>query len=268
MYKDWRFWAKEHQPDHLKLTNRKANWKSNEEAASITPQTINDHFDSLQALLLDMKMMDAQTMCLTEDAGKRIWTFDEKGLSGDAGSHVKNMKAVTTREMGATRAHQPASFGHISLCPFVNLLGDCAPPYVCVKGSSRMKAWAEIWKEAVGVATENGSMTTSWFSQILGLFGRYVRETLKVPMAAPILVQLDSGGGGLLHISAEASLVADLFNIRMFYFRKYMTAAVCSLDQDPNRRAEAKFHEIRASGYEMNSLGALHAAREVSRLCL
>ena len=267
VYKDWRLWVRDNFPDRLKLINQKSQYKSHEEAASITPETVNQHFDALEQLLVELKLMDASTMCLTDDAGNRIWTFDEKGLSGDAGSHVKNVRAVSTREVGATRSHKPASFGHITLCPFVNLAGGCASPVVCVKGASTMKAWAEVWKEAVVIATENGSMTTSWFSQILGLFGRYVREDLKIPSASPVLLQLDSGGGGQLHISAEASLVAEVFNIRLFFFRKYMTAAVCSLDQDPNRQAEAKFHEIRSTGYEMNALGALHAAREASRTC-
>lgn len=42
-----------------------------------------------------------------------------------------------------------------------------------------------------------------------------------------------------------------------------MTAAVCSLDLRPNKEAESKFHALRASGFDMNGLGALRAAREV-----
>lgn len=210
---------KERYSEHMSLINAKTYYKSNEEAASITLQTINDHFDALEALLLDLKLMDCETKCLKEEAGRCVWTMDEKGLSGDCGSHVKNQRAVTARQVGAMRSHTEASFGHITLAPFVSLLGDVAPPFVSTNGASRMKAWHEVWPGANIIATANGSITTPWFAQVLGLFGRHVREHLKIDKSLPVLLCLDSGGGAQLHISAEASLIADLFNIRCFFFR-------------------------------------------------
>ena len=179
---------------------------------------------------------------------------------------MKNKKALTAREIGATRNHKEATFGHLSLVPFVNLVGECAPPVVFAKGASRLKAWQDIWPGATVIATENGSITSAWFVQVMGIFGKHVREELQIDKSLPILLLLDSGGGGQLHISAECSLVAESFGIRTFFFRKYMTPAVCSLDQRPNREAEKKFHDLRCSGFDMSPLGALHAAREVSLL--
>ncbi len=264
IYKDWRAWVRHEFPDKLSLMNAKTCYKSAEEAASITPKTINQHFDELETMLLEAKLMDPETKRLTEAAGQCIWTMDEKGLSGDPGKHVKNKKALTAREVGATRCHKDSTFGHITLAPFVSLMGQTAPPFVFTKGASRLKAWGDVWPQATVIATDNGSVTTAWFVQILGLFGRFVREDLAIPTSQPVVLLMDSGGGAQLHISAEASLIAETFNVRPWYFRKYMTPAVCSLDQRPNKEAEAKFHAIRAAGFDMTGLGALHAAREES----
>ena len=76
IYRNWRDWVKTEYPDKVSLTNSKTYYKSAEEAASITPHTINLHFDKLEELLLETKLMDSQTRCLTEDAGRCIWTVD------------------------------------------------------------------------------------------------------------------------------------------------------------------------------------------------
>jgi hypothetical protein len=262
VYRDWRSWVRDNYSDDFTLLNSKTYWKSNVEAASITPRAINQHFDELQKLLLELKLMDPETECLTEEAGHCIWCMDEKGLSGDGGAHVKNQRAVSTRTIGATRSHGDSSFCHVSLAPFVNLLGDVAPPFVFVSGSAKQKAWADIWPKATVIATEKGSITTTWFVQILGLFGRHCRETLKISPAQSIILLLDSGGGSQLHISADASLIAEVWGLRLFLFGRYMTPAICPLDQHPNKEAEKRFHSIRSTGYNLSGLGALHAARE------
>lgn len=80
-------------------------------------------------------------------------------------------------------------------------------------------------------------------------------EEMKVNPTIPVVLLLDSGGGGQLHITPEASLVAEHFSIRLFFFRKNMT---------PNKEAEKRWHQILARGtHELSALG-LYCAREAT----
>ncbi|CAE7868797.1 unnamed protein product, partial [Symbiodinium microadriaticum] len=121
----------------------------------------------------------------------------------------------------------------------------------------------EIWPDARILPTENGAVTTATFPQFLGVFGRFLREDLKIPKEQQVLLLLDSGGGSQVHISVESSLVAEHYGLRLFFFAANCTPAFCSLDQDCNARAEARFHEILAADREMTGSGALLAARDV-----
>ena len=262
VYKDFRAWVKQTYPDKVKIINAKVWSKSGEEAAAISPATINQHFDALEQFLIDCKLMCPDTRCLLAGSEELIWTCDEKGLSGQDTS-IKMAKALTISGVKATRETKDKSFGHITLLPFCSLKGDCAPPFVFVKGAAEMKSWKQVWESATVMATENGSCTTALFTQVLGLFGKFVREELRIAAGSSVAVLMDSGGGAQIHISPEASLIADTFGLRLFFFRKNMTPAVCSLDQRPNLEAEKRFHQIIASGADMTSLGALLAARDV-----
>ena len=71
-------------PDNVSLMNSKA---KKQKCRGISfhrpPHTINLHFDKLEELLLETKLMDSQSRgFFAEDAGPCIWTVDEKGLSG------------------------------------------------------------------------------------------------------------------------------------------------------------------------------------------
>ena len=263
-YKDFRQWVRENAPADWKLINKKTVTKTAEEAADISPCTINLHVDLLQALLEECGLL-SETGALKKEASTAIWCCDEKGLTGAATSVFKHAKAVSIRSVPASKQSKEKSFGHVTLLPFVSLAGDCSPPYIFVKGTAKMHAWSTVWPSASVMATENGSCTAAWFVQVLGLFGQFVREDLKVNPQLPVVLLLDSGGGGQLHITPEASLVAEHFSIRLFFFRKNMTPAVCALDQRPNQEAEKRWHQILAKGsHELSPLGALHCAREVA----
>ena len=262
IYKDWKKWVRETAPAEWQLYNKRIQTKTAEEASDISPATISQHFDLLQELLIECKLMCSDSGRLLPHAGQAIWTCDEKGLAGSAGQ-LKNAKALSTRAVPASKEAKEKSFGHITLLPFVNLSGECCQPFVFVKGSAAMHAWQQVWSSATVIATEQGSVTARWFTQILGLFGKHLRTELNVK--GPAVLLLGSGGGGQLHITPEASCVADHFGLRLFFFRKNMTPAVCSLDQRPNQEAEKRWHQLIAEGtHEMSSLGAFHMARVVS----
>ena len=233
-----------------------------QEASSITPSTILLHFRQLETLLLECKLMEKEGGSLLPHAGDTLWCCDEKGLAGLNASYSKNLKAVVPKSVRSTRQTSDKSFGHLTLLPFVSLSGTCAPPFLIAKGGATLKAWKDIWPSATIVPSDSGSCTTSLFSQFLGLFGRYIRETCGVDKTLPIVLILDSGGGSQIHISPEASLIADIYGVRLFFFGRNMTPAVCPLDQRPNAEAEKRFHLILSANHDMSPLGAVHAARE------
>ena len=57
VYQDWRKWAREEYPDKIKLLNKKTKVKTGEEAAGLTPTTINDHFDKLGEMALRLNLL-------------------------------------------------------------------------------------------------------------------------------------------------------------------------------------------------------------------
>ncbi|CAE7253259.1 unnamed protein product, partial [Symbiodinium sp. CCMP2456] len=170
---------------------------------------------------------------------------------------------LVNKRIKARSSAQASAINPASIREHFDQLDTVLKPFVAVKGKVSMRAWADVWPGARIVPSDEGSITTSSFVHFLAEFGAWIRNDLQLPKERQVLLLLDSGGGSQIHISADASLVAEHFAIRLWFFAANTTAAFCSLDQDCNAAAEARFHKLVASGHDMSPLGALHAARDV-----
>jgi hypothetical protein len=118
---------------------------------------------------------------LTEAAGTALWACDEKGLESTDGK-VKFHRAAAPKALGKVTADVPsASWGHVTLLPFVSLDGHVGPPNVILQGSSFMKSWSKVWPAANVAANEKASCTADLFSQFVLLWARHCRDVLQVP---------------------------------------------------------------------------------------
>lgn len=131
---------------------------------------------------------------------------------------------------------------------------------VVLSGTATMQAWGKVWRGAHVTSSPKGSVTTESLAEFFLIWCRHVRET--VPLSEEVIVLLDSGGGGLIHISAEIGLLADKYRIRPYWLLPYLTKAVMPLDQKPNREYERRWSHIRSNSLDMGPLAALDAAHE------
>ena len=200
---------------------------------------------------------------LTEATGTALWACDEKGLESTDGK-VKFHRAAAPKALGKVTADVPsASWGHVTLLPFVSLDGHVDPPNVILQGSSFMKSWSKVWPAANVAANEKASCTADLFSQFVLLWARHCRDVLQVPAAQQLVLVCDSGGGSLVHLSVECTQLCHQLNVRLFLLGPYLTRAVMCLDQTPNCEAERAWQKIRRESMPATQLEVLDASHEV-----
>ena len=145
--------------------------------------------------------------------------------------------------------------------PFICLDGSVAPPMVVLSGTAIMQAWRKVWADAFVTSSPKGSVTTESFAEFFLIWCRHVREA--VPACdREIVLLLDSGGGGMIHMSSEIALLSEKYGVRPFWLLPYLTKAVMPLDQKPNREYERRWSQIRTRSADMGPLAALDAAHE------
>lgn len=200
---------------------------------------------------------------LTDAAGTALWACDEKGLESTDGK-VKFHRVAAPKAVGqATAEVCSSSWGHVTLLPFVSLDGHVGPPNVILQGSSFMKSWQTVWPEANIASNEKGSCTADLFSQFVLLWAKHCREVLKVPESQQLVLVCDSGGGSLVHLSTQCTLVCHKLGVRLYLLGPYLTKAVMCLDQTPNCEAERKWQRIRREAMPATQLEVLDAAHEI-----
>lgn len=217
--------------------------------------------ESEETLLLELGLLKDGR--LTESAGAALWACDEKGLESTDGK-VKFHRAAAPKVLGkVTTDVASSSWGHVTLLPFVSLRGDVGPPNVILQGSCRMKSWSTVWPEANITANEKASCTADLFCQFLLIWAKHCREVLKVPASQQLVLICDSGGGSLIHLSTDCTLLCHQLGVRLFLLGPYLTRAVMCLDQTPNSEAERRWQKIRREGMPASQLEVLDASHEI-----
>ncbi|CAJ1436557.1 unnamed protein product [Effrenium voratum] len=218
-------------------------------------------FDKIQTLLEEVNLYKDGK--LLPAASKAFWCCDEKGLVSNEGK-IKFQRVVAPRGLPqATTDIGSASFGHVTLLPFVSVGGDVGPANIIMSGTSRMKAWDAVWPSANIAATEHGSCTAKLFTEFVVLWEKHCRDVLKVPREQQLVLLCDSGGGSLIHMSVELTLVAHQLGIRLCILGPYLTRALMPLDQLPNAAAERAWENCRRQGSASTHFEALDCAHEV-----
>ncbi len=208
-----------------------------DEAADCTPEVIRATFNAQASLLTEIGVTK-DGVILKEEAHRVAWA-DEKGFS-EQSTKMQSGVAPACIKNPSTQMSQ-GSMGHISVFPIVDLAGGVSAPYLCVKATLTDDAWNIIWPEATVRATKKGGFHAEWFTEAVILYAKEKRKT----EAKEIMLNIDSGGGSLIHLSVEFTLACVQYSLRPFYFHPNTTRAVMLLDQDPNRTAEAEWNTAR-----------------------
>lgn len=122
----------------------------------------------------------------------------------------------------------------MTLLPFVSLRGVVGPPSIILQGSCKMKSWSAVRPEANVAANEKASCTADLLCC----------EVLQVPASQQLVLVCDSGGGNLIHLSTDCTLLCHQLGVRLFLLGPYLTRAVMCLDQAPNSEAELAEDQI------------------------
>ena len=187
---------------------------------------------------------------------------DEKGFSSRSDTVTRGVVLKGQRAARTTAAS--LSFSHISVASFLPVSGP--PPKVAViLPSVRIPAQgATLWPEAeLFSSPDTGSMTTALWPSVL-------HRCLPAPeggRARPLVLVMDSGGGGLLHLSPSMLVVCHRQGIRPFALPPHTTRALCALDQVPHATMGALRGAVKkawvAKKQSMNICEALAALRVV-----
>ena len=218
-------------------------------------------YDKLSALLEECGLL--QNGKITVDASTRLWSADEKGFDSSS-DKIKYMRVAAPTALGRATSDAPGnSFGHITMCPFLAAGGLYSPAYVVMTGTSHMRAWKETWPEAHVSATPSGGMTAALWTQYVLLFHDWLRTTHDMKATEPVVLIIDSGGGSLIHLSTDFTMLCWARNLRPFVLPPYVTSALMPNDQQPNALAEKRWQKVRAEGKELSTLAALDCMHEV-----
>ena len=102
-----------------------------ETAAMISHKSVEEHFVSLEQLLLDIGVLIAPGG--TVQHAHRVWCCDEKGMNHEAGK-IKFVRGLSVKALGPpTCSAGQSSFKHISVLPFICLDGRVSEPYVVLR---------------------------------------------------------------------------------------------------------------------------------------
>ena len=239
----------ENYPKDWQLKNRKLFSMKGESAALCTPQTVTEMYDKLQDTLAEVGLL--KDGVVVDQAAAALWCCDEKGLESNEGpimpkcltlkpcaanllsyltpaspvsGAVKFQRVVVPNGVAkATTDIGSASFGHVTLLPFISAGGNTGPANIVMQGSSLMKSWAKVWPEAHVAATEKASCTATLFCEFVLLWAKHCREVLRVPRSQELVLLCDSGGGALIHLSVNLTLLCHQLGVRLFMLGPYLT---------------------------------------------
>ena len=225
-----------------------------------TRGVVNRAFEGLASLLTECGIMEGGVL-LPSECG-RLMVVDEKGFSSRSDTVTRGVVLKGQRAARTTAAS--LSFSHISVASFLPVSGP--PPKVAViLPSVRIPAQgATLWPEAeLFSSPDTGSMTTALWPSVL-------HRCLPAPeggRARPLVLVMDSGGGGLLHLSPSMLVVCHRQGIRPFVLPPHTTRALCALDQVPHATMGALWGAVKkawvAKKQSMNICEALAALRVV-----
>ena len=181
------------------------------------PPVVARALDNLQELLLSTSIMPKTDKKIIPSEARRVCCSDEKGFSSRADSAFK---AVAGRGSHPTGAAPDISWDHVTLLSFLPLCGEpCIGVITPTKRAHPDFQTAfpnsKIW------ANPSGSTTHESFCWMLQEYGKRAREVQKIPASDPVVLIADTGGGALLHLSANIAKVCLSWNIRMFYLPGY-----------------------------------------------
>ena len=142
---------------------------------------------------------------------------DEKGFSSRADSAFK---AVAGRGSHPTGAAPDISWDHVTLLSFLPLCGEPCIGVITPTKRAHPDFQTAFPKSKIW-ANPSGSATHESFCWMLQEYGKRAREVQKIPASDPVVLIADTGGGALLHLSANIAKVCLSWNIRMFYLPGY-----------------------------------------------
>jgi hypothetical protein len=171
-----------------------------------------------------------------------------------------DMKSSASANLGQ------AGFKHITVLGIISLAGDSYGPGVACNGNNISSSWSDIFPGASFAATPEGSVTTD-------IFLKFLKETWLDRIseddrrAWKVLI-LDSGGGGLLHLSLDLYRFFEHYRVRAYFLSAYCTKAFMPLDQTVHQQAKQRWTKHRlVVGRSLASLSVAKALDIVREIC-
>ena len=131
VYRGWLAWVADTQPKAMQVQSRKLIGVKGERAAMCSAESVKEHFESLDKLLLDIGVL-TQIGGLVQNP-RRVWCVDEKGMTDEAGK-LKFSKGLSVPALGPpTCSAGQSSFKHVSVLPFICLDGSVGQPYIVAR---------------------------------------------------------------------------------------------------------------------------------------
>ena len=168
--------------------------------------------DNLQELLLSTSIMSKTDKKIIPSEARRVCCADEKGFSSRADSAFK---AVAGRGSHPTGAAPDISWDHVTLLSFLPLCGEPCIGVITPTKRAHPDFQTAFPKSKIW-ANPSGSATHESFCWMLQEYGKRAREVQKIPASDPVVLIADTGGGALLHLSANIAKVRLSWSILLF----------------------------------------------------
>lgn len=143
------------------------------------------------------------------------------------------------------------------------LRGQPLPPGVICPFKKVNVHWQEAWPSAFFYSHESGSQTPQTFTdQVLNCFLIPMRERWP-DLKQRLVLLMDSGGGSLLHLTAETAVLCHRYACDIYLIPSYCTKAMCALDQQPRARMSLQWSSFKRqfSLQQQGDLGIIPALR-------